>query len=104
MARCPNNGIQRHTTWYREGELFHSQFGGWNTSQELSDRPNRLCLIVQLKKAMEDSFLGLIKENPGSKWPKTTLGCLRDNKRLSVPDLKTLHRICRSVMPPVLSR
>ncbi|KAH8973662.1 hypothetical protein BDL97_01G060000 [Sphagnum fallax] len=36
----------------------------------------------------------LLQENPGSKWPKTSLACLRDNQRLSMEQLQRLHDIC----------
>lgn len=37
----------------------------------------------------------LPKENPGSKWPKTSLGAVRDGKRLTPEQLELLLRICR---------
>lgn len=33
----------------------------------------------------------------GSKWPKTSIGCLRDGRRLTPEQLVTLCRICRCV-------
>ena len=37
----------------------------------------------------------LPKENPGSRWPKTSLGALKDKKRLTPDQLALLLRICR---------
>ena len=50
--------------------------------------------IKALKRKINDAFPELPAENPGSKWAKTTLGCLRDGKRLTPENLKTLARIC----------
>jgi hypothetical protein len=33
-------------------------------------------------------------ENPGSRWPKSTLGALRDGARLTPAQLATLHAVC----------
>lgn len=52
-------------------------------------------IVDQLKKQIEDCYPGLVKEFPGSKWPKTSVACLRDNKRLSREDLEILRDICR---------
>lgn len=38
---------------------------------------------------------GLAPEQPGSMWPKTSLGCLHDRQRLSPEQLSTLIRVCR---------
>mmetsp|Transcript_14691 Transcript_14691/g.37746 ORF Transcript_14691/g.37746 Transcript_14691/m.37746 type:complete len:263 (+) Transcript_14691:272-1060(+) len=50
--------------------------------------------LVKLKAAMRGSFEALPTENPGSKWPKTTLGCVKDGKRLTPSELETLNAIC----------
>jgi hypothetical protein len=49
--------------------------------------------LVRLKHALND-FVSL-KENPGSLWPKATLGCLRDDVRLTPTQLDVLLGICR---------
>ena len=51
--------------------------------------------ITQLKKVLERMHPTLPKENPGSRWPKTSLGALRDKKRLTPHQLELLLRICR---------
>lgn len=49
---------------------------------------------MQLKEGL-NSVTGLPKENPGSMWPKTTFGCLRDGRRLTPEQLATLLELCR---------
>ncbi|CAK0786704.1 hypothetical protein CVIRNUC_009918 [Coccomyxa viridis] len=51
--------------------------------------------ITQLKTVLERMHPTLPKENPGSRWPKTSLGALRDRKRLTPHQLDLLLRICR---------
>ena len=51
--------------------------------------------ITQLKTVLERMHPTLPKENPGSRWPKTSLGALRDRKRLTPHQLERLLRICR---------
>jgi hypothetical protein len=50
--------------------------------------------LAELKRAIAETFPDLPDENPGSRWAKTTLGCLRDGKRLTPDTLKTLARVC----------
>ena len=52
----------------------------------------------QLKSKIVDRYPGLVQEFPGSKWPKTSIACLYDNRRLSMEDLEKLRRICRYEM------
>jgi len=47
----------------------------------------------ELKGALNESEL-LVRENPGSTWPKCTLGCLRDGKRLTPENLARLTEVC----------
>ncbi|GBG63916.1 hypothetical protein CBR_g39921 [Chara braunii] len=49
--------------------------------------------MLELREAFEQRF-PYLKENPGSRWPKTTLGAVQDNKRITPEQLRTLHRIC----------
>ncbi|XP_024395881.1 uncharacterized protein [Physcomitrium patens] len=64
--------------------------------------------LLELKTQVEEFYPGVMKEFPGSKWPKVSIGCLRDNKRLSRLDLERLRDICSeensyliSTTPPV---
>ena len=51
--------------------------------------------IKALKREAQAAFrAALPPENPGSRWAKTTLGCLRDDKRLTVEGLRRLARVC----------
>ena len=50
--------------------------------------------LLDIKNELERRISGIKPENPGSKWPKTTLGALRDDKQLSLDDLFVLRKIC----------
>jgi len=51
--------------------------------------------LVDLKKRIMEQFPDLSTENPGSKWPKTTLGALADDSPpLDLSQLRTLKTIC----------
>ncbi len=39
-----------------------------------------------------------VSPGAGSKWPKTSIGCLRDGRRLTPEQLATLCRICRQAL------
>ncbi len=52
--------------------------------------------LVRLKQELDKRHGSLPKENPGSKWPKTSLGAVRDKCRLNPQQLDALLRICRS--------
>lgn len=53
--------------------------------------------LLDLKDALAGTCKGLPIENPGSKWPKTTLGALRDGVRLKPEQLQQLNSICKWV-------
>lgn len=50
--------------------------------------------LARLKQGIEQLQLGLPRESPGSKWPKTSLACLKDQQRLTPQQLGTLSRLC----------
>ena len=50
--------------------------------------------LLDVKKELVQKISGIKPENPGSKWPKTTLGVLRDGEKLSLDDLCLLRKIC----------
>jgi hypothetical protein len=54
--------------------------------------------LVNLKKDLTDYFQHLPKENPGSRWPKTSLGALKDGQRLTPEQLEQLNAVCRCVL------
>jgi len=49
--------------------------------------------IAQLKQRL-NQLACLRKENPGSLWPKCTIGAVREGRRLTVDQLRTLNEIC----------
>jgi hypothetical protein len=51
--------------------------------------------LVRLKQHLDRRHGSLPKENPGSKWPKTSLGAVKDKCRLDPQQLDSLLRICR---------
>jgi len=55
--------------------------------------------LLELKKDIKEKIPELKPENPGSVWPKTTLGALRDDKKLSFNDAKMLRDICDHFKP-----
>lgn len=50
--------------------------------------------LAALKKGLAEAHPGLGPENPGSRWPKTSLGALKEGKRLSLDNLRTLKKLC----------
>lgn len=50
--------------------------------------------LVALKAGLADYYGGLPEENPGSRWPKTSLGALKDGRRLTPEQLKKLNAVC----------
>ncbi|CAM6092942.1 unnamed protein product [Calypogeia fissa] len=55
--------------------------------------------VIKLKKGINSQLAGcLVTENPGSKWPKISLGCLRDGMTLTLDQLRTLRQICSEEM------
>ncbi|MGE0084162.1 MAG: hypothetical protein AB7S75_07040 [Desulfococcaceae bacterium] len=55
--------------------------------------------LLALKKDVKERIPELKPENPGSVWPKTTLGSLRDDKKLFFDDAKILRDICNQFKP-----
>jgi hypothetical protein len=49
---------------------------------------------VDLKQRIAAAHPALPPENPGSRWPKTSLGCLKDGCRLTPEQLQVLCRVC----------
>ncbi|KAL4423042.1 hypothetical protein ABPG77_002076 [Micractinium sp. CCAP 211/92] len=50
--------------------------------------------LINLKQRITAAHSSLPPENPGSKWPKTSLGSLRDGRRLTPDELALLCAIC----------
>ena len=51
--------------------------------------------LMRLKAAVSAAHPGLPRENPGSRWPKTSLGAVRDKQRLTPEQLTALIAICK---------
>ena len=51
--------------------------------------------LIDLKEALAAACSALPPENPGSKWPKTTLGALNNGARLTPEQLAQLNTICK---------
>ena len=51
--------------------------------------------IASLKRRIASAFPALPPEKPGSRWAKTTLGCLREGARLTPSELDALVELCR---------
>jgi len=51
--------------------------------------------LEALKAALSAQHAGALPaENPGSRWPKSSLGCLVDGRRLTPDELSRLHAVC----------
>ena len=57
--------------------------------------------ILDLKNQIETHIPRLTEENPGSKWPGTTLGALREGHLLSFEELRILRQICTDFEPEI---
>ncbi|MEW5302617.1 MAG: hypothetical protein WDW38_008026 [Sanguina aurantia] len=53
--------------------------------------------LLHLKQQLNSAFASLPKESPGSLWPKTSLGALKEGARLTPQQLDTLTSICKDV-------
>ena len=54
-------------------------------------------VLADLKRRIAETFPALPPEKPGSKWPKTTLGCLKEGARLTKDQLRTLTQLCKNL-------
>lgn len=52
--------------------------------------------LTGLKAQLGEHYTALPPENPGSRWPKSSLGAVKEGKRLSPEQLDKLNTICRS--------
>jgi len=50
--------------------------------------------LLSIKAEIQRAVPGMKQENPGARWPKTTLGALRDDRTLSWSDAHALRDIC----------
>lgn len=59
--------------------------------------------LEECKCALQDTYASLPAENPGAKWPKTTLGCLRDTARLTSVQFGQLKQLCEEVQRQLIA-
>jgi hypothetical protein len=86
--------IARVVSRYGATSFSASQFFiSWNSVATLAYAGFSRTLLA-MKRGIEESIPGLKHENPGSKWPKTTLGCLREAVELTEQQVRDLRRIC----------
>ena len=53
--------------------------------------------LLDIKRDIGNAVPGLKPENPGSAWPKTTLGALRDDKALTWAEVVALRGVCHDM-------
>ena len=68
-------------------------FVSWNTVVTLAYSGFSASLL-RLKSEIEQRVPELAQENPGSTWPKTTLGCLMEGQKLEMSEVDELRAIC----------
>lgn len=51
--------------------------------------------MCEKQEQLADYYDGLPKESPGSRWPKTSLACVQEGKRLTPQQLARLNELCR---------
>ena len=71
----------------------HEFFVSWNSVATLAYRGFSNTLLA-VKRELDQGIPGLKPENPGSKWPKTTLGCLGEQVTLTEAQVRVLRGIC----------
>jgi hypothetical protein len=71
----------------------HQFFISWNSVATLAYTGFSRTLLA-IKRGIEDGIPGLKPENQGSKWPKTTFGCLHENVTLTEGQVHQLRDIC----------
>ncbi len=59
--------------------------------------------LEQCKIVLGNVYPSLPAENPGAKWPKTTLGCLRNTARLTSVQFGQLKQLCEEVQRQLIA-
>ncbi len=88
----------KRRTWAKPREFFIS-WSGVPTLAYHGFSP----VLLDIRREIEEAIPGLRPENPGSRWPKTTLGALRDGRVLSMEEARALRSICDGLMLAVES-
>ena len=94
MMQLEHNVVRTIVSPYgRTSVSAYQFFVSWNSVATLAYRGfSRTFLAV--KRGIEEGIPGLKPENPGSKWPKTALGCLRESVELTEDQVVILRDIC----------
>ncbi len=86
--------VRKVISQYGETTVSANQFFvSWNSVATLAYTGFSRTLLA-VKRGIEEGIPGLKPENPGSKWPKTTLGCLREGVELTKDQVCRLRNIC----------
>lgn len=86
---------QAHACQYEFAEYFVAWQGVLTVA--FSGIPPSIC---RLKQGINAGLAGcLVGENPGSMWPKISLGCLQDGMTLDLKQLLKLRKICTEESP-----
>ena len=89
-----SNIIENIISRYGPTSVFADQFFiSWNSVATLAYKGFSKTLMA-VKRDIEKEIPGLKAENPGSLWPKTTIGCLKEGVELSEGQLKRLRSVC----------
>lgn len=90
MFNIIDNIVRRYpATSIKPAELFLSWHGVLTLVYE-----NFSTSLLGLKDDLTKQVPGLVAENEGSKWPKTTLGVLKDDRVLTLEEITTLRDCC----------
>ena len=88
------NIIESVTSKFGKTTISSAQFFvSWNSVVTLAFAGFSQTLLA-IKQEIDLQLPDLKPENPGAKWPKATLGCLREDVELSEEQVRQLRRIC----------
>ncbi len=94
MMQLEHNVVREVVSQYGPTSVSaHQFFVSWNSVATLAYRGFSRTLLA-VKQGIEEGIPGLKPENPGSKWPKTALGCLREDVELTEGQVGVLRDIC----------
>lgn len=86
--------IEKIISGYGPTSVLADQFFiSWNSAATLAYKGFSKTLLA-VKQDIEREIPGLKAENPGSLWPKTTIGCLQEGVELSETEVNRLRHVC----------
>ena len=83
--------LERTPTSYIEPHAFFISWSGVLTVAYRAFTPP----LAELKARITAGHPALPPEAPGSRWPKTSLGCLKDGVTLTKEQFETLNNLCK---------